>query len=186
MNKLKETGRLYGSRVYLVGPIDRAKDNGVEWRKALTPFLKEKGIVVLDPTDKKIDMGLENIENRERRLYLKQTKQYDLLSQEIRLLRRVDLRQVDISDFIIVNLDIEIPMSGTAEEIFWANRLKHPVIIMCPQGKDRVFDWLWGTLDHNLFFNNWDEVKGYINQIDNPGYSLSNDKRWILFDYKNL
>jgi len=179
--------RLKGSRVYLAGPMDRAfKDGGVTWRKELTPFLVNLGITVLDPTNKKIDLGLETIENRDYRKTLKENKQYDLLSEQVKTLRRVDLRQVDISDFVIVNLDIDIVMSGTAEEIFWANRLKHPVILMCPQGKDAIFDWLYGTLDHNLFFENWEDIKKYITQIDNGSIDISNDKRWILFEYQKF
>lgn len=42
----------------------------------------------------------------------------------MKVIRSVDLRLVDISDFMIVNLDLETHPCGTLEEIFWANRQK--------------------------------------------------------------
>ena len=37
---------------------------------------------------------------------------------------------VDISDFLIVNLDPDVPTFGTHEEIANANRQKKPIIIL--------------------------------------------------------
>ena len=38
--KTTKQNRLKGLRVYLAGPIDHAKDDGVGWRDDLKPFLK--------------------------------------------------------------------------------------------------------------------------------------------------
>ena len=45
-------GKLTNHRAYLAGPIDNAKDDGVGWRQLATPYLQERGIQILDPTDK--------------------------------------------------------------------------------------------------------------------------------------
>ena len=37
--KQTDTNRLKGLRVYLAGPIDHAKDDGVGWRDMMKPFL---------------------------------------------------------------------------------------------------------------------------------------------------
>ena len=41
--------RLKGLRVYLAGPIDHAQDDGVGWRDMMKPFLRNKGMLTLDP-----------------------------------------------------------------------------------------------------------------------------------------
>ena len=46
--------RLKNLRCYLAGPIDHAEDDGVEWRKMMTKWLKERKVKVLDPCDKPI------------------------------------------------------------------------------------------------------------------------------------
>lgn len=180
-------GRLYGSRCYLAGPMDKAKDGGVGWRQDLTPFLQNLGIVVLDPSNKKIDIGGETSVDRERRKFLKDSKQYDQLSSEVRLLRIVDLRMVDVTDFVIVNYDTETPMCGTMEEIFWANRIKHPVLFVCPQGKQAIHDWMFGTFPHDLFFSTWDELKKYLEYVNTTRIQdLKHYKRWMFFQYDEL
>jgi hypothetical protein len=177
--------KLKGYSDYLCGSIDKAKDGGVGWRNDITPFLTELGITVYDPCDKKIDIGLENIESRQYRENLKASGQYDQLSSEVHTLRVVDLRMCDYSDFLIVNLDLNILSCGTYEEIFWANRLKRPIIIHCPQGKNAVPDWLYGTLDHRLFFDNWKDVKEYINNV-NEGITLYPERRWLFFNWSKI
>ena len=56
-------GRLNGCVAYLCGPIDHAKDDGVEWRRTLTKQLAERyGVKVLDPTDKPFKSNTHNYE----------------------------------------------------------------------------------------------------------------------------
>jgi len=43
-----------------------------------------------------------------RKLKLKAERNYDELSELMKVIRSVDLRMVDISDFLIVNLDLDI------------------------------------------------------------------------------
>lgn len=180
-------GRLTGSRVYLAGAIDCSPDKGREWRNDITPFLKNFGIHVINPLNKPINIGGEDDYSRKLRDDLRQTGNFDLLAQEMRQIRSIDLRLVDCSDFLIVNLDLDVTSCGTYEEIFWANRLKRPILIHCPQGKQQIPMWLFGTLPHQLFFHQWDYLKKYIQEIH-----LADDcyvetlGRWVFFDYSKM
>ncbi len=108
-----KSGKLTGMRAYCCGAMDRAKDGGIGWRKKITPFLNELGIIVLDPCNKPIDIGIENIESREYRQSLKNNEDWETLSNDMRLVRVVDLCMTDSSDIIIVNLDIDTYACGT-------------------------------------------------------------------------
>jgi len=177
--------RLWGSIVYLVGPMDRAPDGGVQWRRELTPFLEERGIVVCDPTNKPIGTGREDIEDRAFRQQLKDEDRYDELAEKIHLLRIIDLGMVDRSSFIICNLDNDISTCGTYEEMFWANRLKNPVLIMSKQGKDVVPDWLFGVFPHQHIFGDWESLKEYVRHVDEDK-DVYHYKRWMFFDYTRM
>ncbi len=52
--KKKKQNRLRGLRVYLAGPIDHAKDDGIGWRDSLKPYLRRRGMKPLDPCAKPI------------------------------------------------------------------------------------------------------------------------------------
>lgn len=182
---MNEINRLYGSRCYIVGPIDRAEDNGIKWRKDLTPFLRSFGIVVLDPLNKPINKALEDSRHRKLRTQLKKDENYDDFSKIMKEIRNIDLRLTDIADFIIVNLDLLIHTCGTYEEIFLSNREKKPILIHCPQGKSSIPDWLYGVLPHQMFFNNWKELKDYIIYVDSSPSPETYD-RWVFFSWSSL
>lgn len=173
--------RLRGQRVYLAGAIDRCPDLGVAWRENITPFLQEKGVNVLNPMCKPTNLGNETIESRNYRTRLKEKENYDQLSIIMKEIRNVDLRMVDISDFLIVNIDLEIHPCGTYEEIFGANRSKKPIIIHMEQGKIKTPDWLFGTLPHSMFFSTWEEVKRYLDYIDSEEF-IDTKNRWRFFN----
>lgn len=161
-----------------------APDGGTQWRDMLTPQLKEMGIRVLNPCNKPISIADESIESREYRQHLLNSGQYDKLAKEIKLLRIIDLRMVDVADFLIVNFDTSIPMCGTMEEVFLANRQKKPVLFMCPQGKSKIYHWMFGTFPHKHMFGSWPDLMKYVNHIDQAEY-VEHDKRWVFFDWEN-
>jgi nucleoside 2-deoxyribosyltransferase len=173
--------RLYKQRVYLAGAIDRASDRGAEWREVITPFLTDLGLTVFNPLTKPGEIGKEDANTAIIKKKLKSTKQYDELSKVMKLIRGVDLRLVDISDFLIVNLDLDIHPCGTYEEIFLANRQKKPIIIRIVQGKENAPDWLFGTIPHDMMFSSWDEIKMYLKYI-NSADSINSFNRWYFFN----
>lgn len=173
--------RLLNQRVYLAGAMDRVSDRGKGWRNFITPFLRSLGVKVLNPLDKPIAIAIEDDKTHQTKLELKKNEEYDELSSLMRTIRAVDLRMVDISDFLIVNLDLETHPCGTLEEIFWANRQKKPVLIHMVQGKKYTPDWLFGTLPHQMIFSTWDEIKSYLEYI-NGATSITTHNRWYFFN----
>lgn len=176
--------RLINQRVYLAGAMDRVKDRGNGWRDNITPFLEELGVIVFNPIKKPTSIGQEDEAVHALKKHLKNNRKYDDLSKIMKQIRSVDLRLVDISDFLIVNLDLDIHPCGTYEEIFWANRQKKPIIVHMEQGKQSAPDWLFGTIPHEMIFSSWHDMKEYLLTIhNNPEINTFN--RWYFFNAKN-
>ena len=173
--------RLKNQRAYLAGAIDRVADRGKGWRNEITPFLESLGVVIFNPITKPAEIGLEDDESHSFKSKLKKQKRYDELSSFMKTIRSVDLRLVDISDFMIVNLDLDIHPCGTLEEIFWANRQKKPIIIHMVQGKENTPDWLFGTIPHQMIFSDWHDIYVYLEHI-NSSESINNYNRWYFFN----
>lgn len=168
-------------RCYLAGAIDRVADRGNSWRDQITPFLSELGIVVLNPLKKPTHFGDEDDTTAIHKKELKKNKNYDALSDIMKTIRAIDLRMVDISDFLIVNLDLDIHPCGTLEEIFWANRQKKPIIIHMEQGKQQAPDWLFGTIPHKFIFDSWHDIQKYLLEVDTMSITEKLD-RWCFFN----
>lgn len=173
--------RLVNQRAYLAGPMDRCPDRGSQWRDFLTPILKDMGVIVLNPIHKPTDIAKEDFQTHIYKTTLKQQGNYDELSKLMKEIRNVDLRLVDISDFLVVNLDLDIHPCGTLEEIFWANRQKKPIIIHMKQGKQHTPDWLFGTIPHHMIFSSWKEIVEYLDHINNTK-DIETSKRWYFFN----
>jgi len=172
--------RLRGLRTYLAGAMDEAADGGCHWRRAISPWLRAKGVTVLDPTCKPIDLGNEEIEDINYRKQLLDDEQYDQIAYDMRLVRCTDLRMVDLVDFLVVNIDKSIYTTGTVEEITNGNRSKKPIIVRCEGGKRKLPQWYFGMFPHATVFATWGEVREYLDFIDHQG---QNDRRWYFFDF---
>ena len=173
--------RVRNQRCYLAGAMDRVKDRGKGWRQEITPFLQSLGIVVFYPITKPTEIGLEDHDTHLVKTKLKKKKRYEELSSMMKVIRSVDLRLVDISDFLIVNLDLDIHPCGTYEEIFWANRQKKPIIIHMVQGKEHTPDWLFGTVPHQMIYSDWNDIYGYLEHI-NSSENINTYNRWYFFN----
>ena len=170
---------------YLCGPIDDAQDLGVGWRKKLTPFLQSLGVIVLDPCNKPTDRGSEEHELHRERDRLFRDKEYNRVTDIMSEVRKVDFQMLDGSNFLIVYLDLSKKMCGTWEELFLANAQRKSILVMCPQGKDKISPWLFAALDHNLFFDDWDSVRNYLNTLNSiPKKDLLSQgyERWRFLD----
>jgi nucleoside 2-deoxyribosyltransferase len=176
--------RLKNQRVYLAGAMDRVEDRGAGWRDLITPFLQEMGVVVFNPLNKPTHTGLEDQDSHIIKTKLKFQKRYDELSSMMKIIRSVDLRLVDISDFLVVNLNLDIHPCGTYEEIFTANRQKKPILIHVEQGKEHAPDWLFGTIPHQMIFSNWQELQSYLIHI-NSSENIDHHKRWYFFHFQS-
>jgi hypothetical protein len=173
--------RLNNQRVYLAGAMDRVADRGNGWRDNITPFLEDLGIIVFNPIKKPTIVGQEDEKTHKHKLKLKAEKNYDELSELMKVIRSVDLRLVDISDFLIVNLNLEHYACGTWEELYLCNRSKKPILVHIEQGKQHIPDWLFGTLPHEWFFSTWDELKKYLLLVNSEN-DIDLKNRWRFFD----
>lgn len=174
-------GKLFGSRVYLIGAMDRVADNGAAWRDMLTPELHRLGVMVFNPLKKPLneDCAIENEHNRDLRKQWKIDGDYHKLD-SVKRIRSTDLAMVDRSDFIIANIDTDVHACGTYEELFWANRCKKPVLVHCVQGKEGCPDWLFWTLPSVHIFSSWSGLLGTLDKVNETGTDETG--RWILFD----
>lgn len=178
-------GRLWGMRAYLCGAMDSAVDGGIGWRRMVSKWLEANGCVPFDPTDKPIALGGETPADRQRRHDLMASGRLDELAEEIKLLRSIDLRMVDITDFTIVGLDRTQFPCGTYEELFLANRQKKPVLVCSAQAAPQTSLWLYGTLPHKHIFHNWADLFSYLEHI-NSDAEVDRLNRWYFFDQERL
>ena len=175
--------RLCYTRGYLCGAMDRAADDGVGWRREIKRSLGDLQVYWMDPTRKPIDVGVEDDTSRAVRKKCKNAGRYDLVKKEMDPIRRVDLRMVDICDFLVVNLDLEVHACGTYEELFLANRQKKPCFIHTEQGKRYTPDWLFGTLPSEYFHSSWDSLYNHVREVaTNPGF-VDDTGRWYFFNW---
>ena len=173
--------RLNGTRTYLVGAMDRVADAGSGWRENITPTLEQMGVTVLNPCKKPIDVGVEDDDSRYWMEHYKETGQFDKIKREYGVIRTVDLRCVDISDFIIAHIDLDVHACGTYEEITLANRQKKPILVHCKQGKKNAPNWLFFMLPHEHIFDSMDDLMGYLHHV-NETNEPHHYERWFFFN----
>jgi nucleoside 2-deoxyribosyltransferase len=184
----KNMNRLYMNRFYTSGPIDRVSDRGIGWRKDIEEFLFELNCGSLNPCDKPTTYANELEEDFKIRYEYKTLKNYKGVKKMMKPIVGYDLRMVDVADALICYVNTDVHMCGTYFECALASSQRKPVIFMCEQGKENMPCWLFGQFNHNLFFNNWNEVKDYLNDIDSGFYSeeeLMSDG-WRMFNYNKV
>lgn len=177
--------RLTGMRTYLAGAMDRVADGGVGWRNRISPMLKSMGVTVLNPCDKPVEVGIEDSQTRGEIERLKSSRQYDKIRKTYGVIRTLDLRCVDISDFIIASIDINVHACGTYEEVSVANSQKKPVLIWCQQGKENAPNWLFFMLPHQHIFGSLEELLEYLANV-HAGRDHNHYKRWFFFDQNRM
>lgn len=180
--------RLNKTLTYLSGPMDRVLDfqkEAVKWRDDLKPFLHSMGVGVLDPCDKATSLSVESEDVREKKKLLKEQGRYNELRQIMKPICSVDLRMVDISNFMILYIDTDIHMAGSYHEAVIAISQKKPVLVMCKQGKSSIPDWWWGTIPHEMMFSSWSELKDYLQKI-NTDEKVEHQKRWWFLDMDKI
>ncbi len=178
--------RLRGTRTYLVGAMDRVADAGAGWRDQISPSLEEMGVVVLNPCKKPIDVGVEDEDSTRWINFYKETGKFDKIREDYGVIRTVDLRCVDISDFIVASIDLDVHACGTYEEIAIANSQKKPVLVWCQQGKKNAPNWLFFMLPHEHIFSSLDDLLRYIKSVDSSESQPEHYKRWFFFNKKAM
>jgi hypothetical protein len=164
--------------------MDRAADGGAGWRNYVKTRLAGLGILWADPVCKPTTMAKEDPESRAKLNAAKERGDYNEVCRAVKEIRCVDLRLVDITDFLIVNIDTEVYAFGTIEEITTANRSKKPIIVHVEQGKKCAPGWLFGMIPHETIFSTWDEVCDYLQHIDRD-LEIDLMKRWYFFNFES-
>jgi len=176
---------LYGSTTYLVGPIDYADDDGVGWRQAITPALKAMDITVFDPTNKPCEMGQEIGPEKDRLMTLKAANDWASLREAMKPIVHADLRMVQKSDFIIACLPEDTRTCGTIHEIALAIQCKIPVLLLCPDGRASVPNWLFGVLHYNYMHDSQESLMEHLGNI-NSGVATVDKSKWQFFNWDLL
>jgi hypothetical protein len=177
MNRLKH------NRCYLAGAMEKDATNGVEWRQEIQNVLSDLKICWLDPTDKPTEIGRETLATKQELITAREAGDYEAVAHLMKTIRCVDLRMTDISDFLIVNLDPDVPTFGTLEEISNANRQKKPVLVHIVGGKNRAPLWLLAMLPHQLIFSEWSGIHAYLRHIAHDEV-IDRLNRWYFFDLR--
>lgn len=183
--KIKEEnkGILYKTRCYLAGAMEKSQD-GRGWRDKVKKELQPLDIVCLDPYLKPfVDHCEENEEVRKNLMELRNRGEFELISKRMKRVRQLDLRQVDLADFIVCHLDSNVPTVGTIEELAVAERQSKVVFISFEEGIKSCNLWLFGMFDYKYFYNSIDESIEMIKKINNSKVEIDSD-RWKLLDYQ--
>ena len=173
--------QLRNAKAYLAGPIQYIDDSGVMWREQAIKLLKVMGIKVFNPINKPkpymSEIKEECIKVQE---YLNKGK----FEEGHRFVKdkivHVDLRMVDLSDFLIVYINPNVHTCGTYHELFHAWEQKKPVLIFVEGGRCKVPAWLLGIIKPKYIFDNLDSLCDYLVYLDMGLETL--DSKWVLFD----
>jgi len=138
---------LKGTRAYLSGPMDFVADRATEkrcgWRVRMKAFLQSVGVTVFDPWEKPRvrglhEYGLEDVKTVKRRDKWSFEATNDGAKNRAELAEyfwetmHVDLRMVDLSDFVVAYCPTSIYSVGTVHEIVVAREQHKPVLLVSP------------------------------------------------------
>jgi hypothetical protein len=173
---------LYKTKTYLVGHMQYL--NGRNWREEITSELKNINITCFDPYKKPFikDVEEDEISRREMEVWM-QTKQYDRVTERMKIVRAYDLNLVDRSDFIIAHLVPDVASWGSAEEIVTAVRMKKPIFVSMEGGKAKTPLWMLGMLPHKYIYNSIEEIVNMLHAINSGNKPIDSD-RWRLLQKK--
>jgi hypothetical protein len=169
---------LINTKTYLVGHMQYL--SGRDWRGEVTEKLEPLGITCFDPYNKPFLKDVEEDEGtREEMETWMRTKQYDRVTDRMKMVRAYDLNLVDRSDFIIAHLVPDVASWGSAEEIVTAVRMKKPIFVSMEGGKAKTPLWMLGMFPHKYIYNSLEEIIEMLYAIDNGDKEIDSD-RWRL------
>lgn len=172
MNYLKDKS------VYLAGPIHACLDDGVGWRDAITPKLKEYGLQVEDPCKKTIDGFGEVKDDKKLIKKLIKEEKWSEVKEKFYPIVRKDLRCIDKADFIIVYYSPLIPMFGTTAEVIESSHQKKPILVKYDRKElDDFNPWITCYLKSQWLFSEWDDMFKYLGKINSGNIETSH---WTL------
>mgnify|MGYP003133445017 CR=1 FL=1 len=178
-----KVNKLNGLRCYLAGPIDHADDDGKGWRVKTQKWLEKRNAYVFNPCAKPISYQQykEIDEEKTKMMALKSSGRYFELTQRMKEIVHVDLRMVDVSDFVIVYLNPEVKMFGTIHELITSLQQRKPTLVVVEGGKSKAPNWLFGLMDYNFMFDSFKELYEFLTHIDEE-FIQADLSRWVFFE----
>ncbi len=184
-------GLLNGSCCYLSGPMEFVKDHGVAWRREFITKAINAGLSIefFDPTNKPGNQYRFG-ESKDYQAQLQREGRWLELQQYVENYRHVDLRLVNISDFLIVLVDPEVHMCGTYDEVFLAKREHKPMFFLCKGGLYTLPRWLFDiiTLEQKIVdgketivsnvYTSLDDIIAELVKLNSGEKPLNRD--WVL------
>jgi hypothetical protein len=164
---------------YLSGAIDRAPDLGKGWRNEFITKTLHLNMQVIDPCNKPASCVHEVTGDVRTVSTMREKGEWHELQRFVKQFRREDLRFTDVSDFLVVYIDPNVPSYGTLDELFTAEDQKKPCLCIVKGGLAALPTWLFGVFNLDEVFATIDECVSYLNKIDSGEIKM--DRRWVVF-----
>lgn len=179
LNKLKQSrGLLYKTKCTVIGPMQYADGQGI--RNYFKQELGKLGIVVFDHYRKPFcDETDEGSTTKEQLFRWMEEEEYDKVAEK-KMIRTVDLKLVDISDWIIFYFSPKVMTCGSWEEFFWAARLKKKILFVNVEGKKKSPFWVLWTIPHADIFSSREEAVEYIRKVDSGELPIDGERLKLL------
>lgn len=158
---------LNGVYIYLAGPIDKAKDFGIGWRRYIQEQTRDLGINYFDPTNKPGTLVNEAHEEMAHVAEYKLNNDWDALTQKARQFRNIDLHLVSLCDAMVIYIDTEIHMLGSYEELVVARQQDKAIYAIINGGKKTASSWLFALINHNNMYDSVDELVSVFKSYNN-------------------
>ena len=176
---------LRNATCYLAGAIENDVQGMCSWRDHIKNSLAYTGIRWMDPCKKPTSYGCETIETQAGLARSRAQGDYNFVTKEVELIRAIDLRMIDLSDFLIVNYDPAIPTTGTHEEISYAVRQNKPVILCVRGGISVVPLWWFSELRGCPIADGIEDTIKLLRDYDSTSKDtlrVMSHNKWLLFD----
>lgn len=161
-------GYLAGKSLYLSGAIQFSDD--LDWRLKPIEVFNNYQINVFSPFDDKKQQWKPVIEQAAKE------KDFETVTRIAKDFVRKDLCLVDRADFLVCYLPANSRTFGTTHEIINANNSKKCVLIVCPDGIEKIPFWFFGFIPTKRMFGSWDDLYDYIAEVDSGKHK--DDDRW--------
>ena len=174
--------------IYLCGPMDYAQDGGREWRDIITDELMDIGFTrhqILNPCQKPISSAGHNMSAEvEMMNAYRKLEDWEGLERLMKKIMNIDLRLVDKSDIVIVNISSDVRTTGSIHEIVQARQQHKPVYLIDTQGMGHVSGWMLALVGRDRIYHSIDGVVESIRRIKKFGPQSARDaKDFLIFDF---
>lgn len=182
-------GKLDGACAYLSGAMEMVSvEKAVAWRQEFIKLLKEANLKIdcIDPTNKPGGSTCGNQEDKNYQIKLQTEGRWVQLKNYVGHYRRLDLRFVDLSDFLVAAIDPSVPQWGTSNEIYEAERQHKPTFFIVEGGLSKLPRWLFDVVDLDDWnrgtrcnvFESVEQVVQELVRYDSGQLHLSDE--WVL------